>query len=104
MNASVEHGAQRFDHGGTDAAQTFGEGIGAQQDHSAGFGFAEQRADSSSMRADEIHLELADLLGRDADRGKLAESGSNPVGRFAGGDDAIDDGTRSLHTGDSIST
>ena len=42
-------------------------------------------------------LELADLVGGDADGGHFAEAGVNAVGDFAGSDDFVDDRAGSVH-------
>ena len=40
MNFGVEHGAEDFDGFGADAAESFGERVGAEKHHRARFGFA----------------------------------------------------------------
>ena len=87
MNFGVEHRAKRFDGCGADAAESFGERVGAEKHHRAGFGFAERIADAAGVRAHEIDLELADLFGGDADGGEFAEAGVDAVGGGAGGDE-----------------
>ena len=37
MNFGVEHGAKRFDDYGANAAETFGERVGAEKHHARGF-------------------------------------------------------------------
>src|SRR5579883_1365888 len=100
MNAGVEHGAERFDNDGPHAAESLGKRIGPQQDHRASFGNRKRSADSTRVRAHQIDLQLADLFRGNTDGSKLAESGVDAVGGFVGGDKAIDDGARGLHTGD----
>ena len=102
MNFGVEHGAEGFDGFGADAAEAFGERVGAEKHHRAGFGFAERRADAAGVRANEIDLELADLFGGDADGGEFAEAGVDAVGGFAAPDDALDDGARGFHALDGV--
>ena len=102
VHSGVEHRAERFDGLRADAAEAFGQRIGAQQHHRARFRFAQRRADAASVRAHEIHLKLAHLFGRDAHRRELAEAGVDAVGGFARGDDAIDDRARSLHAFDRV--
>ena len=102
MNFGVEHRAERFDGFGADAAESFGERVGAEKHHRAGFGFAERSADATGVRANEIDLELANLLGGDADGSEFAESGVDAVGGFAAGDYAIDDGARGFHAFDGV--
>ena len=95
--------AQRvFDGFGSDAAESFGERVGAEQHHRARFGFAERLADAASVRANEIDLQLANLLGGDADGSEFAEAGVDAVGGLAAGDDAIDDGARGFHALDGV--
>ncbi len=102
MNFGVQHRAEDFDGFGSDAAEAFGERVGAEEHHRARFGFAERSADSAGVRADEIHLELSDLFGGDADGSELAEAGVDAVGGFAAGDDALDDGARGFHALDGV--
>ena len=102
MNFGVQHRAKDFDGFGADAAESFGERVGAEKHHRAGFGFAERRADSASVGAHEIDLELADLFGGDADGSELAEAGVDAVRGFAAGGDAIDDGAGGFHALDGV--
>ena len=85
---------------GADAAESFGQRVGAEKHHGAGFGFAEGFADAAGMRADEIYLELRDLFGGDADGGEFAEAGVDAVGGGAGGDESFDDGAGGVHAFD----
>src|SRR5262249_27596575 len=80
VNSGVEHVAKRLYHCGTHTAEAFCECIRAEQDHAARFAAAERLSDAAGMRANEIHLKLANLLGGDADAGEFAEAGVNPVG------------------------
>jgi hypothetical protein len=41
--------------------------------------FSERSADAATMTANEVDLKLADLVGGDADLGKLAEAGVDAV-------------------------
>src|SRR5580698_5575920 len=102
MNFGVEHRAKNFDGFGADATEPFGERIRAKKHHGARFGFAERSADSTGVRADEIDLQLANLLGGDADGSEFAEAGVDAVGGFAAGDDTLDDGARGFHALDGV--
>src|SRR5207249_4096380 len=75
MDAGVEHFAERVDDFRANAAEAFGEGVGSKKHHRAGFGFAEGRADTAGVRADQIDLQLADLLGGNTNGSEFAEAG-----------------------------
>ena len=47
MHFGVQHCAECLDDERPDAAQSFGESVGAQKHHRARFGFAERRADAA---------------------------------------------------------
>src|SRR4029077_5341589 len=63
MHPGVEHRAQGLDGLRTDAAEAFGESVGAKEHHRAGLGYAKRSAHAACVRADQIHLKLANLLG-----------------------------------------
>src|SRR5579863_9071796 len=102
VNFCVEHRAQDFDSFGADAAESFGERVGAEKNHRARFGFAQRRADAAGVRTNEIDLQLANLFGGNANGGEFAEAGVDTIGGFAAGDDAVDDRARSFHAFDSV--
>ena len=100
MDFGVEHFAESVDDLGADAAESFGESVGAEKHHGAGFGFAEGIANAAGVRADEIYLELRDLFSGDADGSEFAEAGVDAVGGGAGGDEFFDDGAGGVHAFD----
>jgi hypothetical protein len=91
MDAVIEKGEEGFEELGADAAASFGEDVGAEEEHGADFVLGEGIAESAGVAADEIALEDLDLPGLDADVGELAESGVDAVGGFAAGEEGIDD-------------
>src|SRR5215470_2694563 len=98
MNGGVEHGAESFDSAGADAAETFGERVGAKEHDRASFGDGEWLANSASVGADEIDLQLADLFRRDADAGEFAKPSVDAVSGLSRGDQFVHDGARGLHS------
>ena len=50
-----------------------------------------------AVRAHQIHLQLADLFGGNANAGQFAETGVDSVGGLAGSDQAINHRARSVH-------
>src|SRR5450432_3748624 len=97
MDLDVEHCAESVDDVWADSAESFGEGVGAEDHDGAGFGLAKGIADTAGVGADEIYLELRDLFCRDADGSEFAEAGVDAVGGGSGGDEFFDDGTGGVH-------
>ena len=62
VNFGVEHFAEGVDDVRANAAEAFGERVGAEEHHGAGFGFAERFANAAGMRAHEIYLQLCNLF------------------------------------------
>ena len=79
MDFGVEHFAEGVHDVRADAAEAFGEGVGAEEHHGAGFGFVEGFADAAAVGADEIDLELLDLFGGNAYGSEFAEAGVDAV-------------------------
>ena len=100
MNAVVEHGDQQLEQRGAHAAEALGEHVGAQQQHGADFRLGERIADSAGMAADQIGLELCELIGGDANVGQLAEAGVDAIDGFAGGEDFLNQGTAAGDAGE----
>src|SRR5215470_7334383 len=75
MNTAIEHRAERLGDDGTNAGEAFCDSIGAQDERGARFRFAEGGADAAGMTSNQIHLKLLNLIGRNANRGELAETG-----------------------------
>jgi hypothetical protein len=97
VNFVVQHVAERLDNRGTDAAEAFGKRVCAKKYHAARFRAAKRFADATCVRANEVYLELADLLGGNAHTGEFAEAGIDPVRGFAGRDEFVHDSTGSVH-------
>ncbi len=101
MNFSVEHFAKSVDYVRANTAEAFGERIGAEKHHGAGFAFAERFANTAGVRSDEIYLQLCDLFRGDAHGSEFAEAGIDAVGGCAGGYEFVHHGARSVHALDS---
>src|SRR5215472_3751175 len=102
MDAGVEHLAKRVDDFGPDATKPFSKSIGAQEHHGARFRFREWSADTASVRAHQIYLELANLYCGDSNGSEFAETSVDAIGGLTGRDKAIDDGTGSFHALDGV--
>ena len=96
----IEEEEQGVDDRGPDAAEAFGEDVGAKQEHGADGGVRERIAEAAGMAADEVALQVLKLGGIDADVRKLAEAGIDAVGGFAAGEEGIDDSAGSLDAGE----
>ncbi len=99
MDPVVEEEEQGVDDVGADAAEAFGQDVGAEQKHGADGGFRERIAEAAGMAADEVALEVLEFGGVDADVRKFAEAGIDAVGGFAAGEEGIDDGAGGLDAG-----
>ena len=97
MHAAIQRCAKSFGCHGTNAAEAFGDCIGAQEDHRANFRFAQRRSDAYCVTAHQIRLELADLIAGDTDRSHFSEAGVYAVSSFARSHQAIDHGARGVH-------
>src|ERR1700688_3444685 len=97
MNFGVEHFAKGVDDVRANAAETFGESVGAEEHHGAGFGFAKRFANAAAMRAHEIYLQLCNLLRGDAHRSKFAKARVDAVGRRTGGYKSVHHRARGFH-------
>src|SRR5258707_516491 len=97
MNSRVEHGAKRFHRRWFYSAKTFGECVGPENRDGARFRFAERFADPATMRADKVHLQLANLFGGNAHAGQFAESRVDTVSGLAGGDEFVYHSAGGIH-------
>ena len=86
----VEHCHERLDQLGPHSARGPEEHVGPEQHDRANDGGRQWTADSGRMTADEIGLQLIELVGWNADVGELAEAGIDPVDRLTRLDGAID--------------
>ncbi len=89
MNAGVEQRDKKFEDLDAGSAEALGEDVGAQQKHGARFGLAEGIANAARVAADEVGLQLRQVLIRNAHVGKFSESGIDAINGLAGGDDLL---------------
>ena len=97
VNFGVEHFAKSVDYVRANAAEAFGESVGAEQHHGAGFAFAERFANAAGMGAHEIYLQLCNLFRGDAHGSEFAEAGVDAVGGRAGGYEFVHHRARGFH-------
>jgi hypothetical protein len=90
MDTVIEQGEESFEELGTDPATSFGENVGAEQEHGADLVLGQGLAESAGVAAHEIALKVLHLGGVDADVGKLAEAGVDAIGGFAAREQGID--------------
>src|SRR5437867_9429146 len=84
MNATVQKLHKAIDDLRPDAGKPFRQGIRAQQQRSAHVCRLERLTHTAGVAAQDIELQVLDLLGPDANVAKFAETGGN----------AVDDGIR----------
>ncbi len=65
---------------GPHAGKTFGQRIGSQQHHGPGYVLGQRFADSHRVGADQVQLELANVLAGDAHVGEMTNTGIDRVG------------------------
>ena len=97
VNSGVEHFAKSVDYVRANAAEAFGESVGAEEHHGAGFAFVERFANAAGMGAHEIYLQLCNLLRGDAHGSEFAEAGVDAVGGRAGGYEFVHHRARGFH-------
>ena len=90
MHAGIEHGHEQFDQLRTASAEALGQYIGAQQQHGARLALRERLTDPARMAAHQVHLQLRQLLRRNAHVRQLAEASIDAVDRLAGGQNPLD--------------
>ena len=76
---AVQHLAKRVDHDRANAGVSLGKGIGAQQHHGADFRRRERIADPNRMRTHQVHLQLANLVSRNANVAEFADARGDRV-------------------------
>ena len=96
MNAVVQQRQQHLQELRPDAAESFGEDVGAQQQHGANFFLGQRLADTTCMAAHQILLECPHFARLDADIGELAEAGVHAIRGLTAPEQAIHDGARRL--------
>src|SRR5436309_519075 len=82
VDPAIEHLAKEIDHFTTNSAEAEGENICTKEHHRAHFRFGERSAHAARVAADEIKLELAQIVARNMHLGQATEPGV----------DAVDDG------------
>ena len=97
MHAAVQHLAKRVDDRRTHAGEALGERVGAQQHHGAGNVFGQRFAHAGRVRAQQVDLQLADIVWRDAQIGKFADAGVHRIGDAIVLQQVFDHGARTLH-------
>jgi hypothetical protein len=96
-DAFVEQAAEAAGDDRADAGDAHGEHVGADQHHGSD-GFAGQGiADSAGVGADDVALELFEVLGGDARVGQQADSGVDRINRGFAGGEAFDHFARGAH-------
>ena len=90
MDLGIEQANKQLGELDAATAETLGEHVGAEQQHGARFGLAERLAHAAGMAADEVGLELGEMVAGDADVSQLAEAGVDAVDRLPRGDNALD--------------
>ena len=93
-DAAVEHFAERVDDDGAHTGITFGKRVCPQQHHGASFGNGQRLADADSMRAHEIHLQLADLIAGDAHVAEFAHASGDGIRQLIVCDQRVHHGAR----------
>ncbi len=99
MDSVVEEEKQGIDDFRADAAESFGEDVGPEQEHGADGGFREGIAQTTGMAANEVALQFLQLAGLDANIRKFAEPGIDAIGGFATSEEGVDDGAGGLDAG-----
>src|SRR5216117_1170248 len=79
MHSAIQHFDKRVYDLRPNPGKTLSQRIGAQQERCTYFRFFEQLSDPARMTAQEVYLQLFDLLVRNADVAKFAEARSDPV-------------------------
>ena len=70
--------------------------LARKQDHGAGDVFAQRFADADGVRAHQVDLKLADVVGRDAHVAQLADAGGDGVGEAIVNHQVFDDGASAV--------
>jgi len=97
INAARERSAERFNHHRPHAAESFCEGVRAEQQHGPGFEFTERRAAAAGVTAHQVGLQRTNLVARNPRRSHLAETGVYSVGRSFRSHRAFDHGARCVN-------
>ena len=79
LDLAIQQLAQRFDHDRPHTRMPFGERIRPQQHHGARLRSGQRFAYTHCVRAQQIHLQFANLFRRDADVAEFPNSGGDAV-------------------------
>src|ERR1700730_15421812 len=74
MDAAIEHLAKQFDNFEANAAKAESKHVCPQKHHGTHFRLGKRRTNPASVTANEVELQFAQFVVRNADVGKLAES------------------------------
>ncbi len=96
-DAAIEKIAEALGYQGTDAGVAFGKHVGADQHHGAHNLARERLADAHAVRADDIALELVELVARDAHIGEQPHAGIDRINGIVAGGEAIDERSGTIH-------
>ena len=96
MHAAVQHGAERVDDVMAHAGKAFGERVGAQQNHGAGDLLSQRLANSHSVGAHKVELQLPDIRRRDAHVAELSHAGVYRVGHLVAIEQVFDHRPRAI--------
>ena len=97
MHAALQHLAKCFHNQRSHTGVAFRHGVRAQQHHGAGLSFAQGLANSYAVRADQIHLQLAYLLRRDAYVTQLSHAGIDGIRNLIARELFFHDRPRAFH-------
>ncbi len=97
MDLGIEQANEQLGELDARTAESLGEHVGAKHQHGARFGLAERLAHAAGMAADQIGLELGEMVAGDADVSQLAKAGVDAVDGLPRGNDALDEGAARGH-------
>jgi hypothetical protein len=99
MDAVIEEIDQRIERLEPDTGKALREHIRPQRHRRAHHWNGKRVADAGGVTAYQIHLQLGERLGGDADFGKAAEAGVDPIGGLIAARKRVDDSARGRDTG-----
>ena len=97
MDAGVQKIAEQFHHQRSYTRKAARQGVGAEQEHSTCFRFAEGLADSAGVAAHKVQLQLARLSRLDAFGGERSETRRNAIDDFLLSNELLDQRARLPH-------
>src|SRR6266404_1452683 len=99
VDAPVEHFTKHLDDFEADPAESESKHVGAQQHHRARLRLRKWIANSASVTANKIELELSQSIVRDANVGQFAKTRADTVNGVVVRNDIFDNSTRSNDAG-----